>query len=76
MSIDYVKADENSCNDGMKGYLTNTEVSTGREVYEDYHNHWTLEHSLRIAKSKIEMCFISHLQDADIDVYNASVSLP
>ena len=40
--------------DGLKGYLTNTDIPTG-DIFTAYHNLWNVEKAFRIAKSKIEI---------------------
>jgi transposase len=40
--------------DGLKGYLTNTNLSA-KEVYEQYSSLWQIERAYRITKGKIEL---------------------
>ena len=60
MSVDKVcllytsDAADDSKWDGLKGYLTNTEIPI-QDVYTAYHNLWHVERAFRIAKSKIEI---------------------
>lgn len=68
VSIDYAKIDEDTRWDGLKGYLTNTEIPT-EKVYEAYHNLWTVEHAFRIAKSKIEIRPIFHFTQRRIEAH-------
>ena len=53
-------------NDGLKGYLTNTDLPTDK-IYEAYHNLWTVELAFRIAKSKIEVRPMFHFTKKRIE---------
>ena len=68
VAIDYerVKADE--AWDGLKGYLTNTDIPAG-QVYEAYHNLWNVERAFRIAKSKIEIRPMFHFTRRRIEAH-------
>ncbi len=54
VTINYDKLEADAKWDGLKGYLTNTNIPTG-EVYAAYHNLWHVERVFRISKSKIEI---------------------
>ena len=54
VTINYDKLNEDARWDGLKGYLTNTDIPT-EAVYVAYHNLWNVELAFRIAKSKIEV---------------------
>ena len=54
VTINYDKLEDDSKWDGLKGYLTNTNISC-QQVYEAYHNLWHVEKAFRISKSKIEI---------------------
>jgi transposase len=54
VEIDYKRIKEDSQWDGLKGYLTNTDIPI-EDVYSAYHNLWQVERAFRIAKSKIEI---------------------
>ena len=54
VTINYDKLEADAKWDGLKGYLTNTNIPTG-EVYAAYHNLWHVERAFRISKSKIEI---------------------
>ncbi len=46
--------------DGLKGYLTNTDIPTG-DVFTAYHNLWNVEHSaLQSRRSRYAPCSTSH----------------
>lgn len=68
VGIGYAKIDEDTRWDGLKGYLTNTKIPT-EEVYEAYHNLWTVEHAFRIAKSKIEIRPMFHFTQRRIEAH-------
>lgn len=54
VTINYDKLEADAKWDGLKGYLTNTNIPSG-EVYAAYHNLWHVERAFRISKSKIEI---------------------
>ena len=54
VSINYDRILEDAKWDGLKGYLTNTDIPTA-DVVTAYHNLWNVEKAFRIAKSKIEI---------------------
>ena len=61
VAINYDRVADDSKWDGLKGYLTNTDIPI-QDVYTAYHNLWHVERAFRIAKSKIEIlpCFTLH----------------
>lgn len=54
--------------DGLKGYLTNTDIPTG-DVFTAYHNLWNVERAFRIAKSKIEIRPMFHFTRKRIEAH-------
>ena len=68
IAIDYKKVSEDAAWDGLKGYLTNTRIST-EDVYEAYHNLWNVEMAFRIAKSKIEIRPMFHFTRKRIEAH-------
>lgn len=54
VAINYDRVADDSKWDGLKGYLTNTDIPI-QDVYAAYHNLWHVERAFRIAKSKIEI---------------------
>lgn len=54
VTINYNRVADDSRWDGLKGYLTNTDIPI-QDVYTAYHNLWHVERAFRIAKSKIEI---------------------
>jgi transposase len=59
ISIDYDKFREDAQWDGLKGYLTNTELSK-QDVIEQYNQLWTIEKAFRISKSDLRIRPIYH----------------
>jgi transposase len=68
VSINYDKIDEDTQWDGLKGYLTNTDLSV-EQIYAAYHNLWNMERVFRIAKSKIEIRPIFHFTRKRIEAH-------
>ena len=68
VSINYEKIAEDAAWDGLKGYLTNTDLPTDK-IYEAYHNLWTVELAFRIAKSKIEVRPMFHFTRKRIEAH-------
>ena len=54
VSIDYDKLETDAKWDGLKGYLTNTDIPAS-QVLAANHNLWHVERAFRISKSKIEI---------------------
>ena len=54
--------------DGLKGYLTNTELSV-EQIHTAYHNLWNIEMAFRISKSKIEIRPIFHFTRKRIEAH-------
>lgn len=54
--------------DGLKGYLTNTDIPTS-DVFTAYHNLWNVERAFRIAKSKIEIRPMFHFTRRRIEAH-------
>ena len=68
VAIDYVKLESDAKWDGLKGYLTNTDIPTG-DVYAAYHNLWHVERAFRISKSKIEIRPMFHFTRRRIEAH-------
>lgn len=68
VTIDLAKVDEDKRWDGLKGYLTNTDMPVG-QVYAAYHNLWHVERAFRIAKSKIEIRPMFHFTRRRIEAH-------
>lgn len=59
ITIDYQKFEKDQKWDGLKGYLTNTNL-TGEQVIEHYHNLWMIEKAFRISKTDLKIRPIYH----------------
>lgn len=68
VSIDYDKLESEAKWDGLKGYLTNTDIPAS-QVYAAYHNLWHVERAFRISKSKIEIRPMSHFTRRRIEAH-------
>ena len=68
VTINYDKLREDAEWDGLKGYLTNTDIPT-EAVYAAYHNLWNVERAFRIAKSKIEVRPMFHFTRRGIEAH-------
>ena len=68
VAIDYNKLEADAKWDGLKGYLTNTDIPAG-EVYAAYHNLWHVERAFRISKSKIEIRPMFHFTRRRIEAH-------
>ena len=68
VGIDRTKVDEDKRRDGLKGYLTNTDIPV-EQIYAAYHNLWHVERAFRIAKSKIEIRPMFHFTSRRIEAH-------
>lgn len=59
IKIDYQKFKSDQKWDGLKGYITNTNL-TGKEVIENYANLWMIEKAFRISKTDLRIRPIYH----------------
>lgn len=59
ISIDYDKFETDSVWDGLKGYLTNAELS-GEDVLNNYRNLWYVERAFRMSKTDLRIRPIYH----------------
>lgn len=59
IEIDYQKYENDSSWDGLKGYITNTNLS-GKEVIESYNNLWKIEKAFRISKTDLKIRPVYH----------------
>jgi len=59
IEIDYQKFEHDSQWDGLKGYITNTNLK-GSEVIENYNNLWKIEKAFRISKTDLKIRPIYH----------------
>ena len=68
VAIDYDRLETDAKWDGLKGYLTNTDIPAG-EVQAAYHNLWQVERAFRISKSKIEIRPMFHFTRRRIEAH-------
>ena len=68
VTINYDKLEADARWDGLKGYLTNTDIPAS-EVYAAYHNLWHVERAFRITKSKIEIRPMFHFTRRRIEAH-------
>lgn len=68
VSINYDKLEADAQWDGLKGYLTNTDIPVS-DVYTAYHNLWQVERAFRISKSKIEIRPMFHFTQRRIEAH-------
>ena len=68
VATDYGKLEADAKWDGLKGYLTNTNIPP-EEVYAAYHNLWHIERAFRISKSKIEIRPMFHFTRRRIEAH-------
>ncbi len=68
VSINYDRIRDDARWDGLKGYLTNTDIPM-TDVVAAYHNLWNVEKAFRIAKSKIEIRPMFHFTRRRIEAH-------
>ena len=68
VSINEEKIEEDMLWDGMKGYLTNTDLPV-KEVISRYHGLWVVERAFRIGKGTLEMRPMFHFSEKRIEAH-------
>jgi transposase len=68
VTINQDKIREDEKWDGMKGYLTNTELPA-KEVYEQYNGLWVIERAYRVTKGTLEMRPMFHFTPKRIEAH-------
>lgn len=68
VSINEEKIAEDSLWDGLKGYITNTDLS-GKEVISQYHGLWVVERAFRIGKGTLQMRPMFHFTEKRIEAH-------
>jgi len=66
--IDQEKINEDEKWDGLKGYLTNTDLPA-KEVYEQYNGLWVVERAYRVTKGTIELRPMFHFTPKRIEAH-------
>lgn len=68
VSINEGKIQDDMLWDGLKGYLTNTDLPMG-EVISRYHGLWVVERAFRIGKGALEMRPVFHFTEKRIEAH-------
>jgi transposase len=68
VTIDKSKVEEDAKWDGLKGYITNTDLSAA-EVYNQYNSLWQIERAFRITKGTIAMRPMFHFTPKRIEAH-------
>ena len=68
VSINYEKIEEDARWDGLKGYITNTNLAP-EGVIKQYHGLWVVERAFRIGKSNLEMRPMFHFTEKRIEAH-------
>ena len=68
VAISQEKISEDEKWDGLKGYLTNTDLSE-KDVYEQYHGLWVIEKAYRVTKGTLEMRPMFHFTPKRIEAH-------
>ncbi|WP_418892868.1 IS1634 family transposase [Limibacterium fermenti] len=68
VSINQEKIIEDEKWDGLKGYITNTDLPA-KEVYEQYSGLWQVENAFRVTKGKIELRPMFHFTHERIEAH-------
>ena len=66
VTINQDKIDEDAKWDGLKGYITNTDLS-GEDVIKQYTGLWVVERAFRISKGNLEMRPMFHFTERRIE---------
>ncbi len=68
VSIDEIKAERDSLWDGLKGYITNTDLSV-EKVVENYRQLWRIEKAFRISKTDLRIRPVYHYRRKRIEAH-------
>jgi len=68
VEIDEAKVEADSFWDGLKGYVTNTELP-GNQVIENYRHLWQIEKAFRISKTDLRIRPIHHYRQRRIEAH-------
>jgi transposase len=68
VAINQEKINEDGKWDGLKGYMTNTDMSAN-DVYEQYSGLWQVENAFRVTKGKIELRPMFHFTPQRIEAH-------
>lgn len=68
VEIDYSKIKEDAKWDGLKGYITNTELSKS-DIYRQYSELWQVERAFRVTKGTLELRPMFHFTKKRIEAH-------
>ena len=68
VNIDYEKIKKDECWDGLKGYMTNTDLPE-KTVYEEYSGLWQVENAFRVTKGTLELRPMFHFTKERIQAH-------
>jgi len=68
VNINYDKIKEDECWDGLKGYITNTDLPA-KQVYEEYSGLWQVESAFRVTKGTLELRPVFHFTKKRIEAH-------
>jgi len=68
VEIDYSKTEEDAKWDGLKGYITNTNLSAN-DVYKQYSELWQVERAFRVTKGVLELRPMFHFTRKRIEAH-------
>ena len=68
MVVFVFKIEEDALWDGLKGYITNTDLDA-KVVIKQYHGLWVVERAFRIGKSNLEMRPMFHFTPKRIEAH-------
>jgi transposase len=68
VAINEAKISEDGKWDGLKGYITNTELSA-KDVYEQYSELWQVEKAFRVTKGTLELRPVFHFTENRIEAH-------
>jgi transposase len=68
ITIDWVRFEADGKWDGLKGYLTNTDLSKG-EIIENYNHLWKIEKAFRISKNDLKIRPVYHRLQPRIEAH-------
>lgn len=68
VKIDDAKIEEDAKWDGLKGYITNTDLEVSK-VIDQYHGLWVVERAFRVSKGTLDMRPIFHFTERRIEAH-------
>jgi transposase len=68
VEIDYSKIEKDADWDGLKGYLTNTNLSA-KDIYDNYSELWQVERAFRVTKGVLELRPMFHFTKKRIEAH-------